>query len=122
MVIDGPCRDSAKIRTLPIPYYARSFCPLSGTTSRLFETQIPITCGGVAVHPGDILFGDDDGIVVANAAEISEAIPVAEDIQRKEELLLTKMGEGVSLLQMLNFDEHSEKVRAGEESRLEFLV
>ena len=122
VVIDGPCRDSAKIRTLPIPYYARSFCPLSGTTSRLFETQIPITCGGVAVHPGDILFGDDDGIVVANAAEISEAIPVAEDIQRKEELLLTKMGEGVSLLQMLNFDEHSEKVRAGEESRLEFLV
>ena len=122
VVIDGPCRDSAEVRTLPIPYYARSFCPVSGTTSKIFETQISITCGGVTVNPGDILLGDDDGVVVATVGELSEAIPVAEDIQKKEELLLKKMSEGVSLLDMLNFEEHAEKVAAGERSKLEFLV
>ncbi len=122
VVIDGPCRDTAKIRTLPIPYYARSIYPVAGTTSKIFETQIPISCGGVIVHPGDILFGDDDGVVVATTAELSKAIPIAEDIQKKEGLLLTKMEEGVSLLDMLNFEEHSAKVGAGKESELKFIV
>ncbi len=122
IVIDGPCRDTAAIRRLNIPYYARSTYPVSGTTSKIFETQIPITCGGVTVHPGDIIFGDDDGIVVGTADELSEAIPIAEDVQKKEERLLAGMEEGVSLLDMLNFEEHCAKVRAGEESKLEFLV
>jgi 4-hydroxy-4-methyl-2-oxoglutarate aldolase len=122
VVIDGACRDSAKIRTLPIPYYARSVYPVAGTTSRIFETQVPIKCGGVIVHPGDILFGDDDGVVVATAAELSEAIPIAEKIQKKEEILLARMEEGFSLLDLLNFEEHFENVRAGKKSKLKFTV
>ena len=122
LVFDGCVRDAALLKESDMPIFCRGTAPNGPSKEDIGGVNIPITCGGVAVHPGDILFGDDDGIVVANAAEISEAIPVAEEIQRKEELLLTKMGEGVSLLQMLNFDEHSEKVRAGEESRLEFLV
>ncbi len=55
-------------------------------------------------------------------AELSKAIPIAEDIQKKEGLLLTKMEEGVSLLDMLNFEEHSAKVGAGKESELKFIV
>ena len=74
------------------------------------------------MHPGDILFGDDDGVVVATTAELSEAIPIAEDIQKKEGLLLTKMEKGVSLLDMLNFEEHSVKVDAGKKSELKFIV
>ena len=122
IVIDGPCRDTETIRTLDIPYYARSIIPIAGTTSKIFETQIPITCGGVTVYPGDILFGDDDGIVVGTIPELSELIPIAEDIQRKEELILEKMEKGVSLLDMLNFEEHYAAVNAGKESALKFTV
>jgi regulator of RNase E activity RraA len=74
------------------------------------------------VNPGDIIFGDDDGIVVATTAQLSELIAIAEDIQKKEDLLLKKMAEGVSLLDMLNFDDHYASVSAGKASKLEFTV
>lgn len=122
IVIDGSCRDSKAIRTMDLPYYARSITPLSGTTSKIFETQIPINCGGVTVNPGDIIFGDDDGLVVSTADQLEQAIPLAEQIQQKEDVLLSKMAEGVSLLDMLNFEKHCSAAQAGEKSRLEFTV
>jgi regulator of RNase E activity RraA len=122
IVIDGPCRDTQTIKTLDIPYYARSVISIAGTTSQIFETQIPITCGGVTVQPGDIMFGDDDGIVVATISELSELIPIAEEIQQKEDVILAAMAEGISLLDMLNFEEHYAAVSAGKESKLKFTV
>jgi RraA family protein len=97
IVVDGAVRDTAQIRCLPIPVYFRTIIPVAGTTQRIFETQISVSCGGVAVNPDDILFGDDDGIVVATAQELVEAIPVAEAIQSKEETALSRMREGASL-------------------------
>lgn len=122
IVIDGPCRDTAKIRALPIPYYARSIHCIAGTSSKIFETQIPIICGGVTVRPGDILFGDDDGVIVATSDELAKAIPIAEQIQKKEDVLLARMENGASLFDMLNFQDHYAKLSAGKESTLEFLV
>ena len=122
IVIDGPCRDTTTLRALDFPCYARSVSCVAGTTSRIFETQVPITCGGVSVHPGDIVFGDDDGLVIASASEISEILSTAEQIQQKETRLLAEMNQGRSLFQMINFEDHYAKIRAGEESKLEFLV
>ncbi|HAB13609.1 MAG TPA: dimethylmenaquinone methyltransferase [Planctomycetaceae bacterium] len=122
IVVDGPCRDTRAIRTLELPYYARSFTPYSGTTSNLGETQVPVTCGGVTVNPGDILFGDDDGLVIATAEELAAALPIAEEIQRKEEILLGRMASGTSLLEMMNFDAHCAALEAGEPSSLQFTV
>ena len=122
IVIDGACRDTSRIRTIPIPVYSRSVTPLAGTTQRLFETQIPIQCGGVTVHPGDILLGDDDGIVVASEEELIEMIPMAEAIQEKEARILKRMESGESLLNMLNYDEHVRRIKAGEESKLDFIL
>ncbi len=122
IVNDGPCRDTAAIRQQQLPYYARSVNPVAGATDRIFETQVPVSCGGVTVHPGEIVFGDDDGLIVAAEDEIAEVIPVAEEVQRKEARLLAEMDKGVSLVEMLNLDEHCGKIRAGQESKLKFLV
>jgi 4-hydroxy-4-methyl-2-oxoglutarate aldolase len=122
IVNDGPCRDTAVVRTLELPYYARSVTCLPGTTNQLFETQIPVQCGGIEVRPGDILFGDDDGVVVGTDAIFAKLIPPTEEVQRKESLLLEKMAQGTGLLEMLNFAEHCAKIRAGEQSALEFRV
>ena len=122
IVIDGACRDTATIRTLSIPVYSRSVIPSSGTSSRIFETQVPITCGGVAVDPGNVIFGDDDGVVVAAKAELQELLETAEEIQLKEELILRNLGEGKCLFDMLNFDEHYRDVSLGKESKLRFNV
>lgn len=122
IVNDGPCRDTAAVRSIELPCYARSVNCAPGTTNRLFETQVPISCGGVIVSPGDILFGDDDGVVVATDEELTKLIPLAEQIQQQEHRLLEEMARGASLLDLLNFDEHCGDLAAGKDSTLRFLV
>ena len=122
IVVDGPCRDTRTIRSLECPYYARSFVPYAGTTTHIGQTQVPVTCGGVQVHPGDIVFGDDDGLVIATSDEFAAALPIAETIQRTEEIMLAKMATGTSLMEMLNFETHCAALQAGETSRLQFTV
>ena len=120
LVVDGAVRDIAKIRAFGIPVYSRSIVPASGTTRRIFATQVPIQCGGVTVHPGDVLFGDDDGVVVASESRIAELLSAAEAIQKTEADVVARMERGESLLTMLNFDEHYRAIVAGRESKLKF--
>ena len=122
IVNDGPCRDTFVVCSMEIPYYARSVTCVPGHANRLFETQVPINCGGVTVNPGDILFGDDDGIVVGSCEELAKLVPIAQEVVQKEASLLEGMASGVSLLEMLNFDEHCENLAAGKPSKLEFKV
>jgi len=120
IVVDGAVRDIAKIRAFGIPVYSRSVFPASGTTRRIFATQVPIECGGVTVNPGDVLFGDDDGIVVASEAQLAALIGVGEQIQQLEADVVARMERGESLLAMLNFEEHLRAIEAGRESKLKF--
>ena len=120
LVIDGAVRDTEKIRAISIPVYSRTITPVSGTIKKVFDTQIAIRCGGVAVNPGDVLFGDDDGIVVATENELAELIPIAETIQRNEEAALIRIGKGEDLLKMIAFNEHYDTIKAGRESSLKF--
>ena len=122
IVVDGPCRDTGTIRGLELPYYARFATPIAGMTARLFETQVAITCGGVTVNPGDVVVGDDDGLVVASVEEFIESVPLAEEIQRTEGRMLGNMARGTSLMAMLNFEEHCAAIAAGEPSTLRFTV
>lgn len=120
MVIDGPFRDIAQVRTMAFPVYCTSFCPRSGRTAKIFETQIPIKCGGVDVAPGDIVFGDDDGIVIATRDEFTRVIPLAEKIQATEVSAMDRMEKGESLFDMVNFREHYEALKEGRESGFAF--
>jgi len=121
IVVDGAVRDTTTLRTLPIPVYARFVTPMSGTTRSACETQVAVQCGGVAVNPGEVIFGDDDGLIVASMAELERILPVAEEIQSKELAALARMRNGDSLPDLLNFDAHWEAVAKQADSKLVFL-
>jgi 4-hydroxy-4-methyl-2-oxoglutarate aldolase len=120
LVVDGAVRDIAQIRTFRFPVYSRSVCPASGTTRRIFTTQVPVQCGGVTVEPGEVLFGDDDGIVVATEAHLGSLLDAAQSIQAIESQTLARMERGESLVTMLNFDAHLAAIQAGRDSKLTF--
>ncbi|MCM3879643.1 MAG: RraA family protein [Vicinamibacterales bacterium] len=120
IVVDGAVRDTEKVRSFSIPVYSRSITPVSGTVTKILESQLSIQCGGVTVNPGDILVGDDDGIVVASQDELETLLPVAAGIQQAEEAALERMRKGESLFDLVNFDEHYANVQAKKESRLKF--
>jgi RraA family protein len=120
IVVDGACRDTAKLAEIDLPYYARSISPMAGLTDRLFDVRVPVTCGGVTVRPGEWVVGDRDGIVVASDEELSVMLPRAEAIQTTEAAILERIGRGESLFDMINYAEHVEAIRQGQPSRLGF--
>lgn len=120
MIIDGSIRDIKAVQKLNFPVYFRSIFPVSGSANKIYATQIPISCGGAAIRPGDILLGDSDGVIAVSDAEIAELLPLAEKIQQTEDIAIKKMKKGESLLEMLNFEEHFSNVKAKKTSKLEF--
>ncbi|GAA1094722.1 ribonuclease E activity regulator RraA [Tsukamurella strandjordii] len=64
MVAYGAIRDAAVIGTLDIGVKALGTNPRKSTKTGAGERDVPLTFGGVTFHPGDVLFSDDDGIVL----------------------------------------------------------
>jgi 4-hydroxy-4-methyl-2-oxoglutarate aldolase len=121
IVVDGAVRDVATIRELGLPVYARSISPAAGTVSALAAFNQPIQCGGVEIVQGDVVIGDDDGLVVLTEDELRELLPIAEEIQAKESHALARMAEGQSLFDLTNLDEHLAALEAGRPSRFRFM-
>ncbi|MEM7371920.1 MAG: ribonuclease activity regulator RraA [Bacteroidota bacterium] len=93
VVTDGGFRDSAIIGALPFPsFHQRPSAPTNLTLHQAIDLNVPIACGDVAVFPGDVLVGDDDGVMVipAHLADL-----VAEEAMRME-LYEAYVGEQVS--------------------------
>lgn len=122
IVIDGGCRDVKSIREMGFPFYARHIMPMAGLAFQILEAERKVYCGGVEVHAGDIVFGDDDGLCVMSKQEVDEVLELAEAIQGNEEEALKKILDGQSLLNLVNFSEHYENILNSRESALRFLV
>jgi regulator of RNase E activity RraA len=95
---------------------------MSGSTVSRSELDVPVTCGGVPARPGDVVFGDDDGVVIASADLIARALETAEAIARSERALLEAMARGEALHDLTTYGEHVAALDAGSESRLAFRV
>src|SRR3954469_970329 len=122
IVVDGLCRDVAGLRRLGLPFFARGTIPASGSTVSRAALRQRVRCGGVDVAPGDIVFGDDDGLVIAPRDRIAAALDGGEAIARAERAMLAAMGEGRALHDLTNYAEHADALDGGRESRLEFRV
>jgi len=122
VVIDGFCRDVHGLRELGLPVFARGTIPASGTTVSRAPLRAPVRFGGIDVTPGDVVFGDDDGIVIAPAAQIEAALELAETIAAKERAMLAAMARGEGLHDQTNFAEHVAALDAGERSALGFTI
>ncbi len=120
IVIDGMCRDSRTLAAINLPVYAKGVVPTACPARAVPVIQMPITIGEVPVRPGDLVLGDDDGLVVASEQEIAAVLDAAEAIQRREEGLRAGIEGGRSLFDSLNYPEHLAAVRAGEDSSLAF--
>ena len=120
VVIDGLSRDSAALRKLGMPFYSRGITPKAPPAMSVPEIQVPLLIGDVEVLPGDILVGDDDGIIVGTVAEFEAIVDAAEAIQTREKALRISIENGYSLFDSLNFAEHKQRLIAGLDSKLTF--
>lgn len=99
IVTDGAVRDSAELMTCGVPVFcAGSTAPASLTCHFGADYQVPVGCGGVAVIPGDILIGDEDGVVVIPRAMAAEVADLGLEQERLEEFLTGLVRDGRSTL------------------------
>jgi 4-hydroxy-4-methyl-2-oxoglutarate aldolase len=84
MVTDGMVRDSREIIEIGLPIFARGLTPNSPFKDGPAKINVPVTCGGVTVNPGDILVGDVDGVTVVPQDSAEAVLERVAAIQAKE--------------------------------------
>lgn len=82
-VVDGHIRDLAEARALGFPVFARGVFPKPGAKKRVAE-EGDVVVGGVRVHTGDVVVADEEGIVVAPAAEARTLLEAAVERDRAD--------------------------------------
>jgi regulator of RNase E activity RraA len=85
LVVDGVIRDLEAIKELNFPVFSKGTTVASSGKAGVGETNVPISCGGVTVYPGDIIIGDIDGVVVVPKDKAEEILVKAKDKILKDE-------------------------------------
>lgn len=98
LVSDGPVRDSAQIAQMDFPVYcAGGSAPLNLIFHHAIDLDVPIGCGGVAVYPGDMIVGDEEGVVVIPRHLADEVAVDAVEQEKLEAFVLERIEGGAKL-------------------------
>lgn len=85
LVVDGVIRDLIDIKKLNFPVFSKGTTVSSGGKTGPGETNVAISCGGVAVQPGDIIVGDVDGVVVIPKDQAEAVLKKAQEKEAADE-------------------------------------
>ena len=102
IVLDTGVRDRKKLGEIGFPVFSRSVIPVGTLKDSPGSINIPVQCGGVVVNPGDIIVGDDDGVVVIPKEEAKKVLENALGIMKKEEEIRKRVALGEVLFDILS--------------------
>lgn len=95
----GGFRDSANIANLEIPsFHKQPSAPTNLTLHQAIDMNVPIGCVDVAVFPGDIIFGDDDGVMVIPAEIADEVGDECIEMTIFEDFVLKEVNNGKTII------------------------
>jgi len=97
IVTDGGYRDTPDIASLDIPaYHSRPSAPTNLTIHHAVAVNEPVACGGVAIYPGDIMVGDNEGVVCIPFKLVKEVSEDASEMTLFEQFVEEKVTAGAS--------------------------
>lgn len=94
LVIDGAIRDVGAIRARDFPVYARGVTHRGPYKNGPGEINVPVAVGGMVVHPGDVVVGDDDGVLAIAPEDAAAVMEAAQRQGEKEAAVLRSITEG----------------------------
>ncbi|MGD9713810.1 MAG: ribonuclease activity regulator RraA [Thermomicrobiales bacterium] len=98
LVSDGAIRDSPEIAEMPFPVFvAGRSATISLAVHHAVAVNVPIACAGVAVFPGDIIVGDEEGVVVIPRYLAAEIAQPAADQEEMERFIIERVQNGAAL-------------------------
>ena len=88
-VIDASVRDTPQIRKLQFPVFSRGVAPSTTINHyRVTGVNVPVTCAGVRVNPGDIVTADEDGVAVVPQAKAAEVLKKSQELDDTEHRMI----------------------------------
>jgi len=109
VVVDGGIRDSKGIRDMSFPVFTKSICMRIFGSAGPGAINVPIQCGGVPVNPGDIIMGDDDGVVCIPLDDAERVLKLADEHLAEELHRLKQVEEGKSVTEVFGLEEKLRK-------------
>ncbi len=104
LLTDGGVRDGATIRDIGFPVFARAQSIIGTVKESLGPIGRPVVVGGVAINPGDLIIGDDDGVVVVPLDTVEAVLAASREREKKEERFREALLAGKTTWDMLNLD------------------
>ena len=83
---------------------------MGGFKESLGSVNVPISCGGVSVNPGDIIIGDEDGVAVIPRNQAEEILNICKNILKKEQSMIEDIANGKSLFELLDLPKKLENL------------
>lgn len=105
LVIDGCVRDGAVLADFGLPVFARGLC-IRGTGKDFGARgwiNHPVLFGDLTVHPGDLVLGDTDGVVVLPRERAAQVVQAATEREAKEAAIVDRLRAGERTLEVYNF-------------------
>jgi 4-hydroxy-4-methyl-2-oxoglutarate aldolase len=97
VVVDGAIRDVKGLRQQGMPVFTRAVTPRIFGSRGPGAVNVPVSCGGVPVRPGDMIFGDDDGVVVVPREDLERVLALAREHLAGELQRLERVNRGEKL-------------------------
>lgn len=94
LIIDGAIRDAGAVRNMDIPVYAAGITPNGPYKDGPGEINVPVSCGGIMIKPGDILVGDEDSVVVIDPQDAPQILEKAKATVVKEARFMEEIKNG----------------------------
>lgn len=105
VVIDGSVRDTAELKRMKLPVFCVGTNPNRPSRTESGEINVEVQVGGVQVAPGDIIVGDEDGVVVIPAEVGARVIEKADEVDRKEEEMRAQILQGRTTYELFDMSE-----------------
>jgi regulator of RNase E activity RraA len=105
-VIDGACRDTDELRDIGFLLFSRAVTArgthtmFSGRKADV-QVNVPVTCGGIVVTPGDVIVGDEIGVTVVPASELAKVLAAAREQAEREEATRQRIRQGKTFEELL---------------------
>ena len=110
LAIDGTIRDSEELIEMGFPVFCRGFSIKGTTKSVLGLVNHPVLFGGVLVNPGDLILGDDDGMVVVARGDCQAVLEKSRQRVETENKKTLELRTGVSGVKLSGLDKIFEKL------------
>ncbi|EWS66124.1 4-hydroxy-2-oxoglutarate aldolase [Hydrogenophaga sp. T4] len=105
MVIHGAVRDSTAIVEAGFPVFCRGLSIKGTGKHQPGRIQVPVTVGDVVIHPGDIVVGDRDGVVIVSAERAQQVLELALSREQKEAGMKEAIARGATTVELMQLDE-----------------